>query len=80
MKIKKLLSLLLVLTMVFSLAACGSKDAKDDTKSNEGTNNTATEAPKEETTEDEAPADITTAAFPTIDTLTLGEDFTDIKS
>lgn len=80
MKIKKLLSLLLVLTMVFSLAACGSKDAKDDTKSNEGTNNTATEAPKEETTEDEAPADITTAAFPTIDTLTLGEDFTDIKA
>lgn len=74
MKIKKLFSMLLVLTMVFSLAACGAKN-EDDTDNGNGTDNgktTVTPAPTK--------AGEDTAAFPTIDSLKLGEDYKDIKA
>ncbi|MHB8128553.1 MAG: ABC transporter substrate-binding protein [Mobilitalea sp.] len=75
MKIKKMLSLLLVLAMVFSLAACGSKDdAKEDT----GNNDTVTETPADDAEVTEAP--VVETGFPTIDSLKLGEDYTDITA
>ncbi len=79
MKIKKLLSLLLVFAMVFSLAACGSKDDATDDKEN---NDTATEEDGDVAADVTKAAEETTdeAAFPTIDSLKLGEDYTDIKA
>ena len=75
-KIKKILSLLMVFAMVFSLTACSSKDKKttsEDTATDitEGTAAVATEVPAQPT---EA------AAFPTIDSLVLGQDYTDITA
>jgi raffinose/stachyose/melibiose transport system substrate-binding protein len=68
---KKLLSVLLVTALVFSLAACGTKNKTNNNTGNTGTNPTATTAP-------------TTGAvnntFPSIDTLKLGQDYTDIKA
>jgi ABC-type glycerol-3-phosphate transport system substrate-binding protein len=69
---KKFLSLLLVLAMVFSLAACGNKEETPST----GTP-TETAKPTEAATEAEQPAD---TAFPTIDSLVLGEDYKDITA
>lgn len=71
MKLKKVLSLVLALTLAFTLTACGSKDKdSSDTGSNSSDNKDAA---------------VTTAAtdenaMPTIDTLKLGEDYTDIKA
>lgn len=65
---KKLLSLLLVLAMVFSLAACGKKVETPGT-------GTPTEAAKPTGTEQP-----TETAFPTIDSLALGEDYKDLTA
>ncbi len=63
---KKLMSLLLVLTLAISLVACG-KEKKDDAAS--GTE--VKKGTQEEKTE---------GAFPTIDSIKLGEDYKDIKA
>lgn len=67
-KFSKLLSLLLIFVMAFSLTACGGKgeDAETD---NKGAVNGGTEADSNDS-----------EAFPTIDALVLGQDYTDIKA
>ncbi|MGB4660326.1 MAG: ABC transporter substrate-binding protein [Mobilitalea sp.] len=68
---KKLLSLLLVSTMVLSLAACGKDKATEETTTND---TAATE------TEVTAAPEATETGFPTIDSLVLGESYTDITA
>lgn len=76
MKIKKILSMLLVLAMSLSLMACGAKD--DDKKL---TDNSSTSSNKtSEETGDDVGGDTTGDVFPTIDSLKLGEDYTDITA
>lgn len=74
MKAKKMFRMLLVLAMVFSLVAC-SNDKKENEKTDKGgnsqeTNDTATDTDKGS---DEG-------AFPTVDSLKLGEDYADISA
>lgn len=73
MKMKKILSLLLAIAMVFSLAAC----SKKDTPSGESTPAPTAAGTSTEATVTPAPVE---AAFPTIDSLKLGEDYKDIKA
>lgn len=72
MKTKKLLSLLLVMVLAFSLAACGKKNTG---------NNEATPTPTttEGTTDDGTTPD-TAGGLPTIDSIKLGEDYKDITA
>ena len=86
MKVKKLLSLLLVLAMVFTLFACGKDDGEiEDAGKDTGTD--VTEDSKEEEKEDvkveekeDAAEETVETSFPTIDSLKLGEDYKDIKA
>lgn len=77
-KISKLLSLLLVLIMVFSLAACGGKS--EDAVSDKGTDKKSTENKGTDKTEGNNDTASNEDALPTIDSLVLGQDYTDIKA
>lgn len=68
---KKIISVLLIAVMVMSLAACGTKGAKN--------NNNATPTPTKEGTTGEATG-TDTSKIPTIDTIKLGEDYKDLSA
>lgn len=63
MKMKKILSMLLVLALALSLMACKGKEESNDGKNNEKTSGGSVEG-----------------TMPTIDSLELGTDYTDIKA
>lgn len=72
MKVKKIISVFLVLAMMFSLVACG---GKEDGKKKQDTGGAKQETDKDKT--DDKSANDT---LPTIDSLKLGEDYTDITA
>jgi raffinose/stachyose/melibiose transport system substrate-binding protein len=75
MKKKKLLSFLMVFTIAFSLVACGKKnDTDNDTGNNTGNGNTTGNGNGTDT------GNNNTDTFPTIDSLVLGEDYTDLTA
>ena len=63
MKMKKILSMLLVLALALSLMACKGKEESNGGKNNEKTSGGSVEG-----------------TMPTIDSLELGTDYTDIKA
>lgn len=69
---KKIIILFLILAMAFSLAACKSNEKTPDEDSNSANGKV------EDVNEDEGK--VTDISLPTIDSLTLGEDYTDISA
>ena len=75
MRIKKCLQVLLVITLAFSLVACGTKENDNNNNNNNNTgNNTGN------TNENNQNTGNNTSTLPTIDSLKLGEDYTDLKA
>jgi raffinose/stachyose/melibiose transport system substrate-binding protein len=74
MKIRKYFSILLVIALVFSFVACGTKKNNNNNNNNTGNNNTGTNENNNNNTGNNA------GALPSIDSLKLGTDYTDLTA